>query len=77
MLWTKSFLSTLKESPEEAESISHQLMLRSGMIRMLISGVYSYLPFGHRALSNVMRIIREEMNRTVCAGIAFAGHAAA
>ena len=64
MFWTKSFLSTMKETPEEAESISHQLMLRTGMMRMLVSGVYSYLPFGYKALDNVMRIIREEMHAT-------------
>jgi len=62
MRWTKSFLFTMKEAPEEAESISHQLMLRTGMIKMLVSGVYSYLPFGFRALENVMGIIRQEMN---------------
>lgn len=62
MFWTKSFLSTMKQAPEEAESISHQLMLRTSMIRMLVAGVYSYLPFGYKALENVMRIIREEMD---------------
>jgi len=39
MLWTKSFIPTLKETPQEAESVSHQLMLRAGLIRMLVSGV--------------------------------------
>lgn len=62
MYWTKSFIFTLKEAPEEAESISHKLMLRTSMIKMLISGVYSYLPFGMRVLNNVNKIIREEMN---------------
>ncbi len=61
MLWTKSFLFTMKEAPEEAESISHRLMLRTGMVKMLVSGVYSYLPFGYKALNNVMCIIRQEM----------------
>lgn len=62
MYWSKSFIYTLKEVPEEAESISHKLMLRTSMIKMLISGVYSFLPFGLRVLDNINRIIREEMN---------------
>lgn len=62
MYWTKSFIYTLREAPEEAESKSHKLMLRTGMIRMLISGVYSYLPFGFRVLDNINKIIREEMH---------------
>ncbi len=64
MLWTKSFISTLKEVPEAAESMSHKLMLRTHMVRMLISGVYSYLPLGYKVLSKIENIIREEMNRT-------------
>ena len=62
MYWSKSFIYTLKEAPEEAESISHKLMLRTAMIKMLISGVYSYLPLGLRVLNNINRIIRQEMN---------------
>lgn len=64
MLWTKSFISTLKEVPESAESISHQLMLRTNMVRMLIAGVYSYLPLGYAVLSKIEDIIRQEMNAT-------------
>ena len=52
----------MKETPQEAESISHRLMLRSGLVRMLISGVYSYLPLGFRVLSKIENIIRQEMN---------------
>jgi prolyl-tRNA synthetase len=63
MRWSKYFLPTLKEVPAEAEVISHQLMVRAGMIRKLAAGVYSYLPFGLRALKKVREIIREEMNR--------------
>ncbi|MFA5038283.1 MAG: proline--tRNA ligase [Candidatus Omnitrophota bacterium] len=63
MHWTKSFISTLKEAPEGAESVSHRLMLRAGMIRMLISGVYSYLPLGYRVLSRIEALIRQEMER--------------
>jgi prolyl-tRNA synthetase len=62
MLWSKAFIPTLKEAPQEAESISHRLMLRAGLIRMLLSGVYSYLPLGLKVLDNIQRIIREEMN---------------
>lgn len=64
MYWTKSFIATLKEAPEAAESVSHQLMLRSGMVRMLISGVYSYLPLGYAVLARIQSIIRDEMNRS-------------
>lgn len=62
MYWSKSFIYTAKKAPAEAESISHKLMLRTSMIKMLISGVYSYLPFGLRVLDNINKIIREEMN---------------
>ena len=62
MYWSKSFIYTAKKAPEEAESISHKLMLRTSMIKMLISGVYSYLPFGLRVLDNINKIIRKEMN---------------
>ncbi|MDD5042130.1 MAG: proline--tRNA ligase [Candidatus Omnitrophica bacterium] len=62
MYWSKGFIPTLKESPQEAESVSHKLLLRSGMARMLMSGVYSYLPLGLRVLENIKKIIREEMN---------------
>ena len=63
MRYSQYFLPTLKEVPSEAEVPSHQLMFRAGMIRKLASGVYSYLPFGLRAIQNVEAIIREEMNR--------------
>ena len=56
-------LNTSKEMPAEAEVISHQLMLRAGLIRRLASGLYSWLPFGLRTLQKVEHIIREEMNR--------------
>jgi len=62
MYWSKTFIPTLKETPQEAESISHKLMLRAGLIRMLMSGVYSYLPLGLRVLNNIQRIIRQEMD---------------
>ena len=56
-------INTLKEIPAEAELISHQLMLRAGLIRRLAAGLYSWLPIGLRVLRKVERIIREEMNR--------------
>lgn len=61
---TSNFLlATLKETPSDAEVISHQLMLRAGMIRKLASGLYTWLPMGLRVLRNVEAIIREEMTR--------------
>jgi prolyl-tRNA synthetase len=57
-------LSTVKETPAEAEITSHQLMIRSGMVRKLASGLYSWLPTGLRVLRKVESIIREEMNRS-------------
>jgi len=58
------FLSTLKESPADAEVISHQLMLRAGMIRRLAAGLYTWMPIGLRTLRKVENIIREEMNKS-------------
>jgi prolyl-tRNA synthetase len=57
------FLPTIKDVPAEAEVISHQLMLRAGLIRRVAAGVYSYLPLGQRVIQKVSQIIREEMNR--------------
>jgi prolyl-tRNA synthetase len=64
MLWSKTFIPTIKEAPQEAESESHRLMLRAGLIRMLMAGAYSYLPFGLKVLNNIQRIVREEMNNS-------------
>ena len=63
MRTSQFFLATLKEVPTDAEIISHQLMLRAGLIRQVASGVYNWLPLGHRVLSKVQQIVREEMNR--------------
>ena len=63
MRFSKLFIPTLKESPADAEVISHKLMVRAGMIRQLASGIYSILPLGLRVLRKVEQIIREEMNR--------------
>lgn len=62
MRTSKYLLSTLKETPNDAEIISHQLMLRAGMIRRLASGLYTWLPTGLRVLRKVENIVREEMN---------------
>jgi prolyl-tRNA synthetase len=56
-------INTMKETPAEAEVISHQLMLRAGLIRRLAAGLYSWLPMGMRVLHRVERIVREEMDR--------------
>ncbi len=63
MRYSKYFIPTLKEEPKEAEAISHNLMLRSGLIRRFTSGVYSYLPLGWRVLNKIENIIRAEMNK--------------
>jgi prolyl-tRNA synthetase len=63
MHYSKMFLPTLKESPADAEVVSHKLMVRAGMIRQVASGIYSILPLGLRVLKKVEQIIREEMNR--------------
>jgi prolyl-tRNA synthetase len=60
---SRFLLSTVRETPAEAETISHQLMLRAGMIRKLAAGIYNWLPLGLRVLRKVEHIVREEMNR--------------
>lgn len=61
MKMSKLYAPTLREVPSEAELISHQLLLRAGMIRMLAAGIYTYLPLGLKVIQNIERIIREEM----------------
>jgi len=63
MRWTQALIPTLKETPAEAEIISHKLLLRAGLIRKLTGGLYTFLPLGLRALRKVEQIVREEMNR--------------
>ena len=63
MLISEIFIPTLKESPAEAVAMSHKLMIRSGMIRKLSSGLYTYFPIGLRIFRKVENIIREEMNK--------------
>ncbi len=62
MRMSKMYMPTLKEDPAEAEIESHKLLLRAGMIRRLVSGVYSYLPLGYRVIRKVEQIVREEMD---------------
>ncbi|MDQ8205569.1 proline--tRNA ligase [Pelagicoccus sp. SDUM812003] len=61
--WSKHYIPTLKESPAEAEIDSHKLLLRAGLVRKIGSGMYAFLPLGSKALENVTRICREEMEK--------------
>ena len=63
MRWSQAFIPTLKETPAEAEIISHKLLLRAGLIRKLTGGLYTFLPLGLRALHKVEQIVRQEMDR--------------
>ncbi|WP_206999351.1 proline--tRNA ligase [Trinickia mobilis] len=60
---SRFFIGTLKEAPADAEIVSHQLMVRAGMIRRVAGGIYNYLPIGLRSIRKVEAIVREEMNR--------------
>ena len=62
MLFSKLLLPTLKEAPQEAEVVSHQLMLRAGMIRKVAAGIYTWLPLGLKVLKKIENIVREEMD---------------
>ena len=63
MRWSRYPINTTKETPSEAEVVSHQLMLRAGLIRRLAAGIYTWTPLGLRTLRKVEQIIREEMDR--------------
>src|SRR5439155_8123469 len=63
MRWSPPLIPTLKETPAEAEILSHKLLLRAGLVRKLTGGLYTFLPLGLRALRKVENIIREEMDR--------------
>lgn len=63
MRYTQFFIPTLKETPSDAEVVSHQLMMRSGMIRKIAAGIYTYMPLGLRSIRKFEQIVREEMNR--------------
>src|SRR5919202_773676 len=64
MRMSRYFLPVLRETPKEAEIVSHRLMLRAGMIRQEAAGIYAWLPLGLRVLDRVTAIVREEQNRT-------------
>jgi prolyl-tRNA synthetase len=63
MRWSQTLVPTLKETPADAEIVSHKLLLRAGLLRKLTGGLYTFLPLGLRALRKVEQIVREEMNR--------------
>ncbi len=62
MRWSLSYIPTLKEAPADAEVISHQLLVRAGMVRKVTSGIYIYMPLGLRVIEKAKQIVREEMN---------------
>jgi prolyl-tRNA synthetase len=62
MRWSQTFIPTLKETPADAEIISHQLLVRAGLVRKLTGGLYTFLPLGVRVLRKVEQIVREEMD---------------
>src|SRR5215218_10537179 len=62
MRWSQYYLFTTREVPNDAEVISHQLMVRAGMIKKVAAGIYNYLPLGWRSLQKLMNIVRREMN---------------
>jgi len=64
MRLSRFFLPILRETPKEAEIVSHRLMLRAGMIRQEAAGIYAFLPLGHRVLQKVIGIVREEQDRS-------------
>lgn len=63
MRWSQTFIPTIKETPSDAEVPSHQLMLRSGLIRQLMAGAYTFMPLGYRVVRKVAEIVRQEMDR--------------
>ena len=63
MRLSRFFLPILRETPKEAEIVSHRLMLRAGMMRQEAAGIYAFLPLGFRVLQKICQIVREEQNR--------------
>ena len=63
MRWSRTFIPTLRDNPADAESPSHQLLIRGGFIRQLTAGVYSYLPLGQRTMLKIIGIVREEFSK--------------
>src|SRR3954468_707234 len=69
MRWTQTLIPTQKETPSDAQIVSHQLMIRAGLIRQLTAGAYDFLPLGWRALQKAAQIVREEMDAIRCAEV--------
>src|SRR5205085_9753427 len=63
MRLTRYFLPVAKETPADAQIVSHKLMLRAGLIRQTAAGIYAWLPLGHRVLKKIEQIVREEQDR--------------
>src|SRR5262249_27993420 len=63
MRLSRYFLPILRETPKQPEIVSHRLMLRAGLIRQWVAGIYAVLPLGYRVLQKVCRIVREEQDR--------------
>jgi prolyl-tRNA synthetase len=63
MRWSRAFLPVLKESPTDAQIVSHKLMLRAGLVRQTAAGIYAWLPLGFRVLKKIEQIVREEQDR--------------
>ena len=66
MRLSRYFLPTLKEAPSDAQIVSHQLMLRAGLIKQEAAGIYAWLPLGLRVLNRIEQIVREEMEGNLC-----------
>src|SRR6476469_5339527 len=64
MRWSRAFLPVLKQSPGDAQIVSHKLMLRAGLVRQTAAGIYAWLPLGFRVLKKVEQIVREEQDRS-------------
>ncbi len=64
MRWSRAFLPVLKESPADAQIVSHKLMLRAGLVRQTAAGIYAWLPLGFRVLQRIEQIVREEQDRS-------------
>src|SRR5436190_15638014 len=64
MRWSRAFLPVLKESPADAQIVSHKLMLRAGLVRQTAAGIYAWLPLGFRVLKKIEQIVREEQDRS-------------
>ena len=62
-LWSKLFIPTLREAPADAEVASHKFLIRSGYVRQLGAGIYSYLFLGQRTVQRITQVVREEMDK--------------